>query len=93
MSKLDKLIEWMEEQDKIPYISYKDAILKAKQLQKEEPKTYTQELEEENKYLKAEFEANKDKVFTQEDLDAAYQKGKDSFMEGAILIGEPFRTK
>ena len=33
----------MEEQDKIPYISYKDAILKAKQLQKEEPKTYTQE--------------------------------------------------
>jgi hypothetical protein len=43
MSNLDKLIEWMEEQDKIPYISYKDAILKAKQLQKEEPKTYAQE--------------------------------------------------
>ncbi len=36
-------------------------------------KTYTQELEEENKYLKAEFEANKDKVFTQEDLDAAIE--------------------
>ena len=43
MSNLDKLIEWMEEQDKIPYISYKDAILKAKQLQKEEHKTYTKE--------------------------------------------------
>ena len=85
MSNIDKLIEWMEEQDKIPYISYKDAILKAKQLQKEEPKTYTQEQEEENKYLKAEFEANKDKVYTQEDMDKAIEqawiKGQRSLLD------------
>ena len=49
------------------------------------PKTYTQELEEENKYLKAEFEANKDKVFTQEDMDMAIEqawiKGQRSLLD------------
>ena len=55
MSNLDKLIEWMEyvisinhygdfiESAHIERITYKKVLEKAKQLQKEEPKTYTQE--------------------------------------------------
>jgi len=53
MSNLDKLIEWMKEELKaendlsdtsIGYrMALRDCVVKAKQLQKEEPKTYTQE--------------------------------------------------
>lgn len=50
---------------------------------------YTQEevndLLEENKYLKAEFEINKDKVFTQEDMDKAKEE---SYWQGWSDYGE-----
>jgi len=47
MSNLDKLIEWMEsswtDSSGTAYYVAEEIIIKAKQLQKEEPKTYTQE--------------------------------------------------
>ena len=47
MSNLDKLIEWMEsswtDSSGIAYDVAEEIIIEAKKLQKEEPKTYTQE--------------------------------------------------
>ena len=74
---IEKLISWMEEKMKSNVFSNPTSemiYIKAKevQLQQEEPS----ELE----YLRAEFEANKEKVYTQEELDR--------FIEVSFLRGQ-----
>ena len=70
-----------------PYIGSKKTFIHGVNYALTNPEIYTKadlihkdevkDLIEENKYLKAEFEANKEKVYTQEEMDKAKQKSFD----------------